>query len=267
MMKRVTSRQNSIVERYRAAARRARAETILLDGAHLLSAALGSGVLIHHTAVTDDALARPEIQRLLDRLSRQQVETVVATPAVMAALSPVRSSSGIVALAGRPPDSGDRIYAPKALVLIAVDVQDPGNLGAIVRVAEAAGATGVVAAGVSADPFGWKAVRGSMGSALRLPLSTNPRVEPVLDEARRAGCRIVAAVPRNGISVEAASLAGPTAILIGGEGSGLPPDVMREVDERVTIGMEPPVESLNAAITAALILYEARRQRHAPIGT
>jgi TrmH family RNA methyltransferase len=261
-MKRVTSRQNPIVGRYREAARRARLETILLDGAHLLSEALASGVGIDHAAVTDDALARPEIQKLLDRLARHHVETVVATPAVMAALSPVRSSSGIVALARRPTDSAGRLYPPRALVLVAVDVQDPGNLGAIVRVAEAAGATGVVAAGVSADPFGWKAVRGSMGSALRLPLSTTARVEPVLDEARRAGCRLVAAVPRNGVPVEAASLAGPAAILIGGEGSGLSTDIIRQADERVTIGMEPPVESLNAAITAALMLYEARRQRH-----
>jgi TrmH family RNA methyltransferase len=267
MMKRVTSRQNSIVGRYRAAARRARAETILLDGAHLLSEALDSGVRIDHAAVTDDALARPEIQRLLDRLSKNQVETVVATPAVMAALSPVRSSSGIVALAGRPPDSGGRLYTPRALVLIAVDVQDPGNLGAIIRVAEAAGATGVVAAGASADPFGWKAVRGSMGSALRLPLSIVLRVEDALDTARRAGCRVVAAIPRHGVPLETAPLAGPTAVLIGGEGPGLPVDVIRSADARVTIGMESPVESLNAAITAALVLYEARRQRQALMRT
>jgi TrmH family RNA methyltransferase len=179
----------------------------------------------------------------------------------------VRSSSGIVALADRPANPDGRIYTGRALVLIAVDVQDPGNLGAIIRVAEAAGATGVVAAGVSADPFGWKAVRGSMGSALRLPLSATPRVEPALDEARRAGCRIIATVPRNGVAVEAASLAGPAAILIGGEGSGLPAEVIRDVDERVTIGMEPPVESLNTAITAALVLYEARRQRQATMRT
>ena len=89
----------------------------------------------------------------------------------MDALSPVRSSSAIVALAERPRDRSTRVYAGAGpLVVIAVDVQDPGNLGAIVRVAEAAGATGVVAAGASADPFGWKALRGSMGSALRLPI-------------------------------------------------------------------------------------------------
>jgi TrmH family RNA methyltransferase len=228
-----------------------------------VSEALGSGVRVHHAAVTDASRTRPEIQTLLDRLSEQRVETVVATPAVMDALSPVRSSSGIVALAGRPTHGDDRIYTSNALVVIAVDVQDPGNIGAIVRVAEAAGATGVVAAGTSADPFGWKAMRGSMGSALRLPISTAPQLEAAMDEARRAGCRLVATVPRHGVPVEAASLAGPAAILIGGEGSGLPAEVIRDVDERVTIGMEPPVESLNTAITAALVLYEARRQRQA----
>src|SRR5262249_58801755 len=93
----------------------------------------------------------------------------------------------------------------------------------IVRVAEAAGATGVVAAGASANPFGWKALRGSMGSALRLPTFAGTDAASAVADARRRGCRIVAAAPRGGTSVFAADLRGPTAVLIGGEGPGLPP--------------------------------------------
>ena len=89
----------------------------------------------------------------------------------------------------------------RPLVLIACDVQDPGNLGAIVRVAEAAGATGLIAAGACADPFGWKALRGSMGSALRLPIAIARHVEEAVAEARRHGCRVVATVPRGGRSL------------------------------------------------------------------
>ena len=181
---------------------------------------------------------------------------------VMDAVSPVKTPTGIVALAERPVADAEAPYdGPAALVVSAVDVQDPGNLGAIVRVSEAAGATGFVAAGGSANPFGWKALRGSMGSTLRLPVFSEVTAEDALADARRHGCRIIAAVPRDGRSLFDADLAGPLHLLIGGEGRGLPPGLADSADERVTIPMQAPVESLNAAVTAALIVYEARRQR------
>src|SRR2546425_389506 len=126
-------------------------------------------------------------------------------------------------------------------------------VGAILRVAEAAGATGVVAAGASADPLGWKALRGSMGSALRLPLTAASDVGASIAGARRHGCRIVATVARGGRSVFDVDYTGPVAILIGGEVPGLPESIVGRADERVTIAMRPPVESLNAADTAALV--------------
>ena len=143
----------------------------------------------------------------------------------------------------------------------ASDVQDPGNVGAIVRVAEAGGATAVIAAGRSADPYGWKALRGSMGSALRLPIISGVDTAAALADARRHGYRIIATTPRGGGSLFDADLSGRTAVIIGGEGAGLGKTIVEAADLRVTIPMESPVESLNAAVTAALIVYEARRQR------
>jgi RNA methyltransferase, TrmH family len=147
------------------------------------------------------------------------------------------------------------------LVLLVSDVQDPGNIGAVVRVAEAGGATGVLAAGISADPFGWKALRGSMGSTLRLPVA---RVDDAADAAARArahGCRVIATSPRGGTPLYDVDLRLPCAVLIGGEGGGLSDALIDAADERVTIPMQTPVESLNAAVTAAVIVYEAQRQR------
>ena len=134
-------------------------------------------------------------------------------------------------------------------MIVAIDVQDPGNVGAIVRVAEAGGATGVVCAGACADPFGWKALRGSMGSALRLPVLVHRDVREAIDEARRHGCRIVATSPRGGRPLFESDLRGPIAILIGGEGPGLAASEIDAADERVMIPMQPPVESLNTAVT------------------
>jgi RNA methyltransferase, TrmH family len=260
----ITSRQNPLVARFRDAAHGDGRDVMLLDGAHLVADAIAAELRIDLAAVTPASRERPEVQQLITALADAGVSVATIAQPVMDAVSPVRSSSGIVALAGRPVFRAERMYAGAApLVAVAVDVQDPGNVGAIVRVAEAAGATGVVAAGASANPFGWKALRGSMGSALRLPTLAGTDPSSAVADARRRGCRIVAAAPRDGTSVFALDLKGPTAVLIGGEGSGLPASLADAADERATIPMQAPVDSLNAAVTAAVILYEARRQRAA----
>ncbi len=258
----ITSRQNPLVVRFRDAARGDVGGPILLDGAHLVADAVGARLTIRLAVVTPASREKDEVRQLLDALSRGQVEVATVSAPVMDAISPVRSSSAIVALADRPAISDGQLYAGEApLVVVAIDVQDPGNVGAIVRVAEAAGATGVIAAAASANPWGWKALRGSMGSALRLPTMHGVGTDKAVADARGRRCRVVAAVPRDGQSVFEVDLTGPVAVLIGGEGQGLSPSLVDAADVCVTIPMQPPVDSLNAAVTAALILYEARRQR------
>jgi TrmH family RNA methyltransferase len=260
----ITSRQNPLVARYRAIGRGDVEALLLLDGPHLVADALSAGVPLRQAAVAAGALADAEIRALVARLTDADVEVVTAAAPVMALLSPVRSSSGIVAIADRPSYGDARLYAGGApLVVIASDVQDPGNVGAIVRVAEAGAATGVVAAGACADPFGWKALRGSMGSSLRLPVASREHADQAVAQARRHGCRIVATTARGGRSLFDVNLKIPVAVLIGGEGAGLAPALVEAADERLTIPMQAPVESLNAAVAAALVVFEARRQRTA----
>lgn len=249
--------------RYRAAARGDAPGVMLLDGVHLLAEAVAAGTRVQHVAVKSTAMDITEVGALLERLSHGGCDVDAVSPGVMDALSPVRSSSTVVALAARPRPADAALFGvDSALVIVAVDVQDPGNLGAIVRVAEAAGATAAVAAGASADPFGWKALRGSMGSALRLPIGAWKDTVAMLDAARRHGCRVFATVPGDGRPMFDVDYTGRCAILIGGEGPGLPASAIRGADDRITIPMQAPVESLNAAVTAALVAYEARRQRH-----
>jgi TrmH family RNA methyltransferase len=255
----ITSRQNPLVARFREAARGGADSPLLLDGAHLVADAFASKVTLTTVAVTPAAVERADLSPLFSDLTRAGIEITTVSSVVMAALSPVRTPSGIVALAERPRPAGDRVYAG-GLVVIAVGVQDPGNVGAIVRVAEAGGASGLVAAAGTADPLGWKALRGSMGSALRLPIAFAADVEATIANARRRGFRIVATVPRGGTSPAEADLSGDVALLIGGEGRGLDEALIEAAHERVTIPMAAPVESLNAAVTAALLIYEARRQ-------
>lgn len=260
-MGRITSRHNAIVGEYRQAARGRTEDRVLLDGAHLVGDAIAAGCTVQHVLVAADSVSNADISSILRQAAAAGVDVDEASAMVMEAASPVRSASTIVALAARPETAHHLFASPAATVAVACDIQDPGNLGAIARVAEAAGASGLVVAGHGADPFGWKAIRGSMGSMLRLPIAICESAEIAVDDAQSQGCRIVATVPRGGQSLFDVPLDGALAVLIGGEGAGLPSPLVERADARVTIPMKEPVESLNTAVTAALLLYEARRQR------
>lgn len=258
----ISSRQNAIVKLFQQAARRASDDDlVLLDGAHLLVDADAAGVAITHIVHSDD-VADAAVRRVLARAEQQGAHVASATDAVMAALSPAHTSSGIVALARRPHHDGAAVVsrAPQLLLSI-VGVQDPGNVGALIRSAEAAGATGVLVSGASADPFGWKALRGAMGSAFRLPVATAVGALDAVRLARERGVRVVASTPREGQPLFDVDFRRPLMIVLGGEGPGLPEDVLALADATVTIPMAGHVESLNVGVAGALLLYEAFRQR------
>lgn len=273
-METITSRQNALVRTFRTLASR-RGRRLLLDGAHLVDEALAAGVRVEVAAFSTRVLERragdrvAELRRLADRLERGRARVVGVSDLVMAAMSPAETPSGVVAIAAHEPPAVDAALdsAPAgspALVLLIADVQDPGNLGAMIRTAEAAGATGVVACGASADPYGWKALRGAMGSSIRLPVAGRPATRDAVVAARARGLRIVATGPQGGRSLYDADLRQPTALLVGGEGSGLATEIIALADESISIPMQGSVESLNVAVSAALVLYEAFRQRRAP---
>lgn len=260
-MLRLTRRQDAIVDRFRRAARRAASEPcVLLDGEHLIRDAVAAGVTLEVAMATHERWQQvPDLLAAI-RAQDQPVALYDAASTVLDAASPVKTPSGIAALARwQPAALEDTLGGPAPLTVAAVDVQDPGNFGAIVRSADALGATGVIAAGASADPAGWKALRGSMGSAFRLPVA-RAMLESTLSAARSAGARIYAATA-DGASVEHCDLTGPTLLLLGSEGQGLPDSAIEESNGRIAIPMRPGVNSLNVAVTAALLLYEARRQR------
>ena len=263
-MRSLSSRHHPLVATCRALARArgGRDTRLLLDGAHLVVDALAAGLRLDEVAFTARSRSTPEGARLVERLSSTSATLSEVSEPMMAAMSPVSSPSGVVAIAHRPDASLARVLAASpALVVAAVDVQEPGNVGAVVRAAEAGGATGAVFCGASADPFGWKALRGSMGSVLRLPVVGGVTPSDVLAAARPAGLRVLATVPRGGSAPDALDLRAPTLLLFGSEGTGLADEILRDADARVSIPMRAPVESLNVAVSAALLVYEAARQR------
>lgn len=264
-MKHISSRQNAIVRAYRDLAREAdpAGVRLLLDGAHLIREAHGASLRFESLVVAASRLDTDnEEHALAELLHRAGVDVARASDQVFAALSPVRTPSGIVAIAHRHPTTADAILEQARLfALVVVDVQDPGNLGSLMRMAEAGGITGMIVAGESANPFSWKAVRGSMGSVLRLPIARAVSVDTVMQDIRRTHTKAVAAVPRGGWDPDAVDWQGRVALILGGEGPGLGPEIVAAADERVTIPMESPVESLNVAASAAIIIYAASRAR------
>jgi TrmH family RNA methyltransferase len=257
----ISSRQNATVKRFRALARESTGDELLLEGAHLVEEGLAAGLTFDTVAFAESS-ANGKLAPLVSRAEHTGARVLIVADAVFPGLSPVTHPTGVVAIAQLGKWTLDAVLAKQPQLVMMVDaVQDPGNVGAIVRAAEACGVSGVIVGSGSADPFGWKALRGSMGSALRLPIARVDSTTDAVDAARAAGMRVFAAVPRGGTRLADCDMRGPTAIILGGEGPGLSADVLERADQRLTIPMQAPVESLNVAVAAAIVLYEAARQR------
>jgi TrmH family RNA methyltransferase len=261
----MTGAPHSSVKRYRELARNpiknGRERELLLDGAHLLFEARASGLRVASAAFEDDALNDPSVRTLAEQLAAEGSDVFIVSRKVLESMSPVRTPSGVIGIAHRPVQTLESVLrGAHPLIVVALDVQDPGNVGGILRTAEAAGATAFVASASTADPFGWKALRGSMGSALRLPIA-RAEIGATLRGLRAARVMKTALVPRGGQPLFRADFRQPVAVILGGEGSGLPEDVSRSMDQLISIPMHAPVESLNVGVAAALVLYEAFRQR------
>jgi TrmH family RNA methyltransferase len=186
------------------------------------------------------------------------------TAELLASLSEAETSPGLLALARRPAFDEARLFRGTALVLVVEGVQNPGNLGGLLRTAEAAGATGALLTAGSADPFSWKALRGSMGSAFRLPHRAGLPISEALEALEARGVRVFATAKDGERRYDEADLRGPVALVVGSEGRGVSPEVRKRASARLRVPLAAPVESLNVGVAAALVLFEAARQRGFP---
>ena len=265
----ISSRQNAVIRACRALARERDGDRVLLDGAHLIEDALEAELAID-TVVASHGFASSH-GALLDALETHTL-VYLAADDVLEAASPVRTPSGIVAIASLPGATVAEAlpqHAPEgsaylpAMAVALVDVQDPGNAGAVVRSVEAAGGTGVVACGATADLRSWKALRASMGSAFRVPIAASTP-ELLFDDAKVAGVRVIAATLEPGsVDMRDIGWVEPFVLLVGNEGRGLASDLTRRAEVRVHIPMFGKLQSMNAAMSATAILFEAQRQRMA----
>lgn len=255
-MPRITSRQHPVVRRLKRLATRRDRGVVLLDGSHLLTDALAARVRIE-VVVTDGRHTT-----LADRARAAGADVYEGTTAVLEAASPVTSPTGVVALAHWEPQAIADVLAADAPLVGLVGVQDPGNVGSVIRSADALGAGGVLLLDASADPGSWKCLRGAMGSTFRIPIARGKTAD-VMTLAKVRQRTIVAAVATGGTPLESLLLGDSAIVLLGNEGMGLDESVSSAADHTMTITMRSGMDSLNVSVTAALVLWEAHRQRHA----
>jgi TrmH family RNA methyltransferase len=223
---------------------------LLLEGEKAILDAVAAGISLDH--VLHDSSVRPG---RLSALAAARPRLV--SRAVLERLAESRTPQHLLAVARRRDVPVADILARPGPIVFVFGIQDPGNLGAIVRVAEAAGAAGVVGAPGTADFFQARAVRASAGSVLRIPVSGRVSFEPFAADARAAGRPLCGAVASGGENPFQAAPEKNAVVVVGAEGTGLPAGAYRYLDRRLTIPMRAPVDSLNAAVATALLLYAA----------
>jgi TrmH family RNA methyltransferase len=256
------SRANPLYKRLRALKERGtERELCLLEGPKLVLEALAAGLAVVEAAASPRAEASPAGAAALAELRQREAPVRRMAAELVASLSETETSQGLLALARRPSFHREEVFRGTPLVLVADGVQNPGNLGGLLRTAEAAGASGAILAEGCADPFSWKALRGSMGSAFRLPHLRGLPIEEALDALEARGVAVLATDAAGERRYDEADLRGPVALMVGSEGAGLSYAVRQRASARLRIPVAGQVESLNVGVAAALVLFEAARQR------
>jgi TrmH family RNA methyltransferase len=262
----ITSKRNLKVKEIsllkQAKYRQARGE-YFIEGVRLVEEAL------RHELPVQEIIYSPRLEKtqrgaeLLSAARRKfpDAEWLYLHDEVLGVLSDTQSHQGILAVLKQREQSMEELWQRDGMLLLFHALQDPGNLGAIFRLADAGGAAGLILSSGTTDPYSPKVVRASMGSFFRVPFLKIPDWEEGLKKLRSRGYRVWATAVPEERSFWQVDFSQPSAVLFGQEGAGLPPDLMRSTDGQFTIPMTPGVDSLNVAMAAGLVIYEASRQK------
>lgn len=255
----VQSRQNGRVKELRAAFHHSGKTDdgrIALEGFHLLEEALRSGLVVTTLFFVEDQ------EHLLDSLPLSHETELLAVPRdLLHSVLATETPQPIAALVEAPRFRWDDLLKPNALIVVSAGLQDPGNFGTLVRSAEAFGAAGIINLPGTVNPWNPKALRASSGSTFRMPIIASTE-EDAFSFLKRHHIRLFATTVEGGTPLEEQDWNSPAAILIGNEGSGLSARQVTAAEVRITIPCPGPVESLNAAVAASIVLYAAANARH-----
>jgi len=261
-LRRIVGRHNAQVKELRQAFSRGELTSdgyCAIEGFRILDEAIRSGLRFRTVFFNESAAARAE--KLLSQFGAQ-VETLLLPEKLFAGAVPSDAPQGVAALVRWKEFSLEDVLDKSVTgpVLTIAVVQYPGNLGTILRSAEAFGSGGVLLGEGTVSPFNPKVVRASAGSVFRLPVA-RAKLSDAMGLMKQRGLRMVATTAHKGKPLDQATLSGPLAIFVGSEGAGLSRDLIKDMDEVVAIPQAPQVESLNVAVATSIVLYEVMRQR------
>ena len=259
----ITSSSNRRIQRLRALMRRSPLDgdaLAVVEGPKLVREACRSGLEVEEILVASSKLAAFRDENWVGRAG---AELCGVSDRLFHAFSDTVTSQGVLAIVRIPAASLDPLLTRAPLLLIAHQVQDPGNLGTLARSAEAFGATALLLTTHTVSPLNPKAIRASAGSLFRLPLAGPSAPESLSARLRRSRIRLMAALPEGPIDFRMADYQGGLALVVGSEGRGIPPG-LGTFDAEIRVPTAKGVDSLNVATAAAILLCEAARQRDCP---
>lgn len=245
---------------------RAEEELFVAEGIRLGEMAAQSNWPLKFAFVTDEAAGNARVKKIVNILQEKNCPVYAVTQEVYDKASDTVNGQGLLVVAGKRLFTWQEVLScPRGdapLLAVLDGIQDPGNAGTIVRTADALGCSGVVCLQGTVDMFSDKVVRSSMGSVFNIPLMDNVSRDAFIDVCHDNDVNMVAtALDPLAMKHYLAEYNSPTAIILGNEGNGISPELMDAADRRVYIPMSGKAESLNVATAAAIVLYEANRQR------
>ena len=256
----ITSRDNSLLRQARAVRDGKVDELIYVEGLRLCEEALRSRLTIEAVIVSEELLRKERVAAVIKELSQATKRFGSVSEKLLESVSYTKTPQGIIVLAQRPASSEIQVDANPLLVVLH-QINNPVNVGAILRTSEAAGAAGVIATKNTSDPFSPKSLRGAMGSAFRLPIWSGPSYAEMIDWCRERGIATVCADVEATTAYTDIDWTKPSALILGPESTGLTADELELADQRVSIPMKGMAESLNVAVAGGVLLFEAARQR------
>ena len=240
--------------------KRREAGSFVIEGARLANDALLSGAKLTAAFITEQA--REKYGECCLALVQSGIPVYDVTPAVAGCLADTRSTQGIFCTAIMPQDELEiQKIDPQGAYLALEDIQDPGNLGTMLRTAEAMGIKGVLLSAGCTDAYSPKVVRASMGAVFRLPFYSGVNMPDAVALLKSKGIKVYAAVADGGDDILDYSLGGGVAAVIGNEGNGLTQECIEACSGRITVRMQGRAESLNAAAAATVIIWEMTKRR------
>lgn len=260
----ITSKDNNAIKNLHSLVEpknRKKEKAFLIEGVKMVEEALRDDLGVR-MVVAAPSLVQHHGKGVLNLADRRGVDVLWISEKLMDAVSGTKTPQPVMAVVSMKEFSGEALLAQEARLIVVVHLlQDPGNLGTIIRTAEAVGASGIAVTSNTVDPYNAKAVRASMGSILRLPIAHIHDLPGFIRICKQRGFQTAATVLSGEKTHFDADLAKPTVVILGQEGAGLQRDIVSDIDLNIRIPMAESIDSLNVATAAAVILYEALRQR------